>query len=115
MKLFHAIIVLLFSFRAWRGPRIIPRPKPGDWVAHDFKFHTGEVIGTQAPLSHPGRSFGHAGAGAAWHGGNAASMLNPGFRRRIVRAGTAAGCREILHHHSGRARAMAAAPSHPTG
>ena len=21
-----------------------PQPKPGDWIAHDFRFHTGEVM-----------------------------------------------------------------------
>ena len=44
MKLFHAIIVLLSFFPVLARAADYPAPKAGDWVAHDFKFHTGEVM-----------------------------------------------------------------------
>ena len=45
MKIFGAtgaLALVLFSISA--GAAEYPAPKHGEWVARDFKFHTGEVI-----------------------------------------------------------------------
>src|SRR5690348_5608846 len=43
MKLrFAAVALLLFTFPAFAAD--YPAPKEGDWIAKDFKFHTGEVM-----------------------------------------------------------------------
>ena len=45
MKIFGttgALALVLFSISA--GAAEYPAPKQGEWVARDFKFHTGEVM-----------------------------------------------------------------------
>ena len=82
-----------------------PAPKQGDWIARDFKFHTGETM-PELRLHYTtiGEPTGQPVLVLHGSGGSAASMLTAGFRRRIVRPRPAAGCREILHHHSRRRR-----------
>ena len=65
-----------------------PAPKPGMWIAKDFKFHTGEVL--------PELKLGYTTVGAPsgepvliLHGttGSAASMLNPAFAGELFGPG----------------------------
>ena len=79
-----------------------PAPKQGEWIARDFKFHTGETL-PELRLHYTtiGEPTGQPVLVLHGTGGSAASMLTPALRRRIVRPRPAAGCREILHHHSG--------------
>ena len=45
MKTFKAIGVLaLVLLSVPAAAAEYPAPKQGDWVAHDFRFHTGEVM-----------------------------------------------------------------------
>jgi homoserine O-acetyltransferase len=45
MNRFHLVIVLVFALVAAPAAAAdYPAPKPGDWVARDFKFHSGEVM-----------------------------------------------------------------------
>ena len=45
MKLLEASIALAFASVAFAAAAAdYPAPKQGDWIAHDFKFHTGEVM-----------------------------------------------------------------------
>ena len=39
-----AIIILVFSFGLAVRAADYPAPKEGDWIARDFRFHTGEII-----------------------------------------------------------------------
>ena len=82
-----------------------PAPKQGEWIAKDFKFHTGEThAGTAAALHHDRRADRPAGAGAARLGRLGREHADGRLRRRVVRRRPAARCREILHHHSRRRR-----------
>ena len=41
-----ALMFLFFSEETWaQNSQNYPAPKPGEWIARDFKFHTGDVIG----------------------------------------------------------------------
>jgi homoserine O-acetyltransferase len=45
MKLFYATAALAFALTSFSAAAAdYPAPKQGDWVARDFKFHTGEVM-----------------------------------------------------------------------
>ena len=82
-----------------------PAPKQGEWIARDFKFHTGETM-PELRLHYTtiGEPTGQPVLVLHGSGGSAASMLTAAFRRRIVRPRPAAGRREILHHHSRQCR-----------
>jgi len=57
-----------------------PTPKPGDWTAHDFRFHTGEIL-PELRLHYT--TVGELGGEPVLvlHGttGSGASMLTPAF------------------------------------
>ena len=83
----------------------LPAPKEGDWVARDFRFHTGEVLPRAAPALHDDRCADRrAGAGAARHRGLGREHARAGLRRRAVRPGPAAGRQPLLRDPSGRDR-----------
>src|SRR4030088_937764 len=82
---FSAVILALTTVTAFAAD--YPAPKQGEWIARDFKFHTGETLSGAARL---GRLGGEHADGDV--------------RRRVVRSRPAAGCRQILHHHSGWCR-----------
>ena len=65
-----------------------PAPKPGDWVARDFKFHTGETM-PELKLHYLtiGDPSGMPVLVLHGTGGNAASMLNPGFAGELFGPG----------------------------
>jgi len=45
MKLSYATAALVFVLASFSAAAAdYPAPKQGDWVARDFKFHTGEVM-----------------------------------------------------------------------
>ena len=45
MKLFRTSAAIIFSLTSFSAVAAdYPAPKQGDWVARDFKFHTGEVM-----------------------------------------------------------------------
>jgi homoserine O-acetyltransferase len=45
MRLFRAVSVLAFILPSIAATAAdYPAPKQGEWIAHDFKFHTGEVM-----------------------------------------------------------------------
>ena len=66
--------------------------------------HRRDDAGAAAALHHDRRADRPAGAGAARLGRLGRQHADAGFRRRIVRPRPAAGCREILHHHSRQCR-----------
>src|SRR5271169_2300840 len=81
MKLFHTsatIIFALISFSAVAAD--YPAPKQGDWVARDFKFHTGEVMPElRIHYTTVGEPSGQPVLVLHGTGGSAASMLTPAF------------------------------------
>jgi homoserine O-acetyltransferase len=89
MKIFGttgALALLLFSISA--GAAEYPAPKQGEWVARDFKFHTGEVM-PELKLHYTtvGESSGTPVVVLHGTGGSAASMLTPTFAGELFGPG----------------------------
>src|SRR5215475_7518020 len=89
MKIFRtigAVALVLFpiSVRATE----YPAPKQGEWVASDFKFHTGEVM-PELKLHYTtvGESSGTPVVILHGSGGSAASMLTPAFAGELFGRG----------------------------
>ena len=76
--------------------------------------HRRDDAGAAASLHDDRRTHRPAGTGAARIGRLGGQHADAGLRRRAVRPGPAAGCREILHHHSGRRSATANRRNLPT-
>src|SRR5882672_7932889 len=67
-----------------------PAPKQGDWIARDFKFHTGEVMPElRLHYTTVGDPAGQPVLVLHGTGGSAASMLTPGFAGELFGAGQA--------------------------
>jgi pimeloyl-ACP methyl ester carboxylesterase len=65
-----------------------PAPKQGDFVAHDFKFHDGEVMAElKLHYATVGEATGQPVLVLHGSGGSAASMLTPGFAGELFGAG----------------------------
>jgi homoserine O-acetyltransferase len=65
-----------------------PAPKQGDFIAKDFKFHTGEVIGElRLHYATIGEPSGQPVLVLHGTGGSAASMLTPAFAGELFGAG----------------------------
>ena len=81
MKLFRtsaAIVFALTSFSALAAD--YPAPKEGDWVARDFKFHTGEVMPElRIHYMTVGEPSGQPVLALYGTGSSAAAMLTPAF------------------------------------
>lgn len=65
-----------------------PAPKQGDWIAKDFKFHTGQTM-AELKLHYTtiGEPTGQPVLVLHGTGGSAASMLTPGFAGELFGAG----------------------------
>ena len=76
----------LISFAALAAD--YPAPKQGEWIARDFKFHTGEVM-PQLKLHYTtvGDPAGQPVLVLHGTGGSAASMLTPGFAGELFGPG----------------------------
>jgi len=89
MKTFGAICALtlaLLSFPALTAE--YPAPKQGDWIARDFKFHTGEVMPElKLHYTSVGDSSGIPVVVLHGTGGSAASMLTPAFAGELFGPG----------------------------
>src|SRR5262249_11288566 len=76
-----------------------PAPKEGDWIARDFRFHTGEVM-PELRLHYRtlGNSSGEPALILHGTGGFGCKFLDARLRGRVVRPWPAAGRKQILHH-----------------
>jgi homoserine O-acetyltransferase len=81
-----ALALVLLSFAATAAD--YPAPKQGDWIARDFKFHTGEVM-TELKLHYTtiGDPAGTPIVVLHGTGGSAANMLTPAFAGELFGAG----------------------------
>ena len=83
-----ALSAVLLSISASAFAADYPTPKQGDWVARDFKFHTGEVM-PELKLHYTtvGEPTGQPVLVLHGTGGSAASMLTPAFAGELFGAG----------------------------
>src|SRR5512143_1031650 len=91
MKLFRtsaAIVFALMSFSAVAAD--YPAPKQGDWIARDFRFHTGDVIPElRLHYTTVGEPSGQPVQVLHGSGGSAANMLTPAFAGELFGPGQA--------------------------
>ena len=91
MKLLNALAALVLMLVAFSAAAAdYPAPKAGDWIAQDFKFHTGDVI----PQLHMhyvtiGDPSGMPVVVLHGTGGSSASMLSPAFAGTLFGPGQA--------------------------
>jgi homoserine O-acetyltransferase/O-succinyltransferase len=81
MKLFKAAAAIVFALVSFAATAAdYPAPKEGQWIARDFKFHTGEVM-PELRLAYTtvGEPSGQPVLLLHGTGGTAANMLTPAF------------------------------------
>src|SRR5215510_15447778 len=85
-----------------------PAPKEGDWMARDFRFHTGEVMPElrlhYTTLGNSSGEVGRACVDPPWHRRLRSKFLDARLRGRVVRLRPAARRKQILHRPARRAR-----------
>ena len=89
MKVFCAALsIILLSISTSVLAAEYPVPKQGDWIAKDFKFHTGETL-PELKLHYTtvGEPSGQPVLVLHGSGGSAASMLTPAFAGELFGAG----------------------------
>ena len=81
MTLFRTLAAIIFALTSFSAVAAdYPAPKQGDWVARDFKFHTGEVMPElRIHYTTVGEPSGQPVLVLHGTGGSAASMLTLGF------------------------------------
>jgi homoserine O-acetyltransferase len=81
MKLFRTSAAIMFALTSFSaGAADYPAPKQGDWVARDFKFHSGEVMPElRIHYTTVGEPSGQPVLVLHGSGGSAATMLTPAF------------------------------------
>lgn len=86
---FKAAAALAFTFASFSAVAAdYPAPKQGDWIARDFKFHTGEVMSeVRLHYTTVGEPSGEPVIVLHGTGGSAASMLTPAFAGELFGAG----------------------------
>lgn len=89
MKISGALLAAaLLSFSMPARAADYPAPKQGDWVARDFKFHTGEVMpDLKLHYTTVGEPTGQPVLVLHGTGGSGASMLTPAFAGELFGAG----------------------------
>src|ERR1700720_904126 len=89
MKTFKAINVLVFVLPSIMAAAAdYPAPKQGEWIARDFKFHTGEMM-SELKLHYTtiGDPAGIPVVVLHGTGGSAGSMLTPAFAGELFGPG----------------------------
>ena len=86
LSVLFAVVLVMTSFAALAAD--YPAPKPGDWIAKDFKFHTGETM-PELRLHYTtiGEPTGQPVLVLHGSGGSSASLLTPTFAGELFGAG----------------------------
>src|SRR4051812_21266347 len=86
MRRLLAVLAILFAIPAVAAD--YPKPQEGDWVARDFRFHTGEVM-PELKLHYQTIGDPRNPAVLMLHGttGSGASQLTPAFAGELFGAG----------------------------
>lgn len=83
-----ALSAILLSISAAAMAADYPAPKQADWIARDFKFHTGEVMPElRLHYTTVGEPSGQPVLVLHGTGGSGASMLTPSFAGELFGAG----------------------------
>ena len=97
-------IAALYWFAPAARAADYPAPQQADWVAPDFRFHTGEVVhDLRLHYTTVGARSGEPVLIIHGTAGSGTGMLNSGICRTTVRAWTTARRAKVLHHPAGRA------------
>jgi homoserine O-acetyltransferase len=89
MNLSRTLLAAVFALTSFAASAAdYPAPKEGDWIAKDFKFHTGETMAAlRLHYTTVGEPTGQPVLVLHGTGGSAASMLNPAFAGELFGAG----------------------------
>jgi homoserine O-acetyltransferase/O-succinyltransferase len=91
MELFRTLAVIVFALMSFSPVAVAadyPAPRQGDWIARDFKFHTGEVMpDLRIHYATVGDPSGQPVLVLHGTGGSAASMLTPAFAGALLGLG----------------------------
>jgi homoserine O-acetyltransferase/O-succinyltransferase len=89
MKCSHAALSAIFAMTSFTALAAdYPAPKQGDFIAKDFKFHTGETMGKlKLHYTTVGEPTGQPVLVLHGSGGSAASMLTPAFAGELFGPG----------------------------
>ena len=89
MKFSHAALSAVFAMTSFTALAAdYPAPKQGDWIARDFKFHTGETMPElRLHYTTVGEPTGQPVLVLHGSGGSAASMLTPAFAGELFGPG----------------------------
>jgi homoserine O-acetyltransferase/O-succinyltransferase len=89
MKLFKAAAAIVFALASFAAAAAdYPAPKQGEWIARDFRFHTGEVMGElRIHYTTVGEPTGQPVLVLHGTAGSAASMLTPAFAGELFGPG----------------------------
>ncbi|MBR0707286.1 alpha/beta fold hydrolase [Bradyrhizobium liaoningense] len=83
-----ALTGVLLSVSTWAMAADYPAPKQGDWIARDFKFHTGETMPElRLHYTTVGEPSGQPVLVLHGTGGSGVSMLTPSFAGELFGAG----------------------------
>jgi homoserine O-acetyltransferase/O-succinyltransferase len=87
MRVFKAAGVLAFVLPSLAAAADYPAPKQGEWIARDFKFHTGEVM-PEVKLHYTTIGEPTGVPAVVLHGtaGSAGSMITPAFAGELRRS-----------------------------
>src|SRR5436309_13171572 len=89
MQGFRAALAAIFAFTSFAALGAdYPAPKQGDWIAKDFKFHTGETMPElRLHYTTVGEPTGQPVLVLHGSGQSAANMLTPAFAGELFGAG----------------------------
>src|SRR4051812_29308275 len=83
-----ALSAILLFVSTWAMAADYPAPKQGDWIAKDFKFHTGEMMPElRLHYTTVGEPTGQPVLVLHGSGGSAASMLSASFAGELFGTG----------------------------
>src|SRR5579863_7917293 len=89
MRISRALLSVVFAMTSFAALAAdYPAPKQGDWIAKDFKFHSGETMPElRLHYTTVGDPSGQPVLVLHGSGGSAASMLTPGFAGELFGQG----------------------------
>ena len=87
MRLYAAAIAVVLALTTSARAADYPASKEGEWIAPDFKFHTGEVMPVKLHYTTIGEPSGEPVLVLHGTSGSAASMLTPAFAGELYGPG----------------------------